>query len=149
MDDSFGIDEEGNDMWYPKYQKHMPTNQARLLFLWDKLGIPHEPHKQLFMEKLTIIGIEVNANSLSFMLPKHALDDLLHKLQEFTSWSTTKRGTLQTLRRWQRLAGWMNWSFNVCLMLHPALNNVYPKIAGKDKPLMKIWVNNDVRADLN
>jgi hypothetical protein len=149
MDDSFGIDEEGNKTWYPKYQKHMPTNQARLLFLWDELGIPHEPHKQLFGEKLTIIGIEVNANSLSFMLPKYALDDLLHELQEFTSWSATKRGTSRTLRRWQRLAGWMNWSFNVFPMLRPALNNVYPKIAGKDKPLMKIWVNNDVRADLN
>jgi hypothetical protein len=43
----------------------------------------------------------------------------------------------------------MNWSFNVFPMIRPALNNIYPKIAGKDKPLMKIWVNNDVRADLN
>jgi hypothetical protein len=28
------------------------------------------------------------------------------------------------------------------------LNNFYPKIAGKDQSLMKIWVNNDVRSDL-
>jgi hypothetical protein len=149
MDDSFGIDEEGNKMWYQRYEKHMPVNQVKLLSLWDELGIPHEPHKQLFGEKLTIIGIEVNANSLTFTLPKQALDDLLDELQEFTAWSVKKKGTSRTLRRWQRLAGWMNWSFNVFPMIRPALNNIYPKIAGKDKPLMKIWVNNDVRADLN
>jgi hypothetical protein len=33
-------------------------------------------------------------------------------------------------------------------MIQPALNNFYPKIAGKDQSLMKIWVNNDVRSDL-
>jgi hypothetical protein len=33
-------------------------------------------------------------------------------------------------------------------MIRPALNNLYPKIAGKDQPLMKIWVNNAVRDDL-
>jgi hypothetical protein len=42
----------------------------------------------------------------------------------------------------------MNWSFNVFPLLRPALNNVYEKIAGKDQPLMKIWVNNAVRSDL-
>ena len=33
--------------------------------------------------------------------------------------------------------------------MHPALNNLYPKIAGKEKPLMKIWINNNVWVDLN
>lgn len=38
----------------------------------------------------------------------------------------------------------MNWAFNVFPLLHPVLNRVYPKIAGKDQPLKKIWVNNVV-----
>ena len=42
----------------------------------------------------------------------------------------------------------MNWAFNVWLLLKPALNQLYPKIAGKDRPLTKIWVNNAVREDL-
>jgi hypothetical protein len=100
--------------------------------IWDKLGIPHEPHKQLFRQKLTIIRIEVNTNSLTLTLPKQALDDLLQELYEFTAWSEKKKGASWTLRCWQKLAGWMNWSFNVFPMLRPALNNVYPKIAGKD-----------------
>jgi hypothetical protein len=42
----------------------------------------------------------------------------------------------------------MNWAFNVFPLLRPALNRVYPKIAGKDRPLQKIWVNNAVHEDL-
>ena len=33
-------------------------------------------------------------------------------------------------------------------LLKPALNRLYPKIAGKDRPLTKIWVNNAVPEDL-
>jgi hypothetical protein len=42
----------------------------------------------------------------------------------------------------------MNWAFNVFPFLWPALNRFYPKIAGKDQPLKKIWVNNAVHEDL-
>ena len=73
MDDTFGIDEEGNVVWYHQYNKYMPRNQAKLLSLWDKLGIPHKPHQQLSRGRLTIIGIDVNANSLMFTLPTQAL----------------------------------------------------------------------------
>ena len=144
MDDSFRIDEEGNVVWYHKYDKHMPANQVKLLLLWDKLGIPHEPHKHLFGKKLTIIGIDVNTNSLTLTLPKQALEDLLHELEEFTSLAVRKR----TLHHWQQLAGWLNWSFNVFPMIHSSLNNLYLKIAEKQQPLTKIWVNNTVRKDL-
>ena len=65
MDDSFRIDEEGNLAWYHKYEKHMPCNQVKLLSLWDELGVPHQPHKQVFGTTLTIIGIYVNPNSLT------------------------------------------------------------------------------------
>jgi hypothetical protein len=148
MDDSFGIDKNGNAIWYHKYGQLMPGNQVKLLSLWDELGIPHKHHKQLWGKKLTIIGIQVDPNSLTFCLPEQALTDLLHELAEFTSWSESKHGASWTLRRWQRLVGWMNWGFNVFLLLCPALNRVYPKITGKDQPLTKIWVNNAVREDL-
>lgn len=97
MDDSFGIDEYGNVTWYLHYGKNMPANQVKILSLWDKLGIPHEPHKQVFGDKLTVIGIEVNANGLTLMLPEQRLHDLLKELRKFTAWSKVKRGTSQTL----------------------------------------------------
>jgi hypothetical protein len=80
MDDSFGIDESGSEKWYHQYGKNLPTNQMKLLFLWDDLCIPHEPHKQLFGERLTVIGIEFNANSLTLTLPNESLHDLLEEL---------------------------------------------------------------------
>ena len=33
MDVSFGIEVEGNLVWYHRYQKYMPTNQVKLLSL--------------------------------------------------------------------------------------------------------------------
>ena len=104
MDDSFGIDEEGNLVWYHKYEKHMPMNQVKLLSLWDELGIPHQPHKQLFGVMLTIIRIYVNMNSLTFTLPKQMLDKLLQEIEDFTFWSENKHGVPWTLHRWQQLA---------------------------------------------
>jgi hypothetical protein len=148
MDNSFGVDKEGNVIWYHKYDQWMPVNQVKLLSMWDELGIPHEQHKQLFRKKLTIIGIQVDPNSLTFCLPEQALTDLLQELSEFTSWSEKKRGASWNLRKWQQVAGWMNWGFNVFPLLQPALNRLYPKIAGKDQPLTKIWVNNAVHEDL-
>jgi hypothetical protein len=109
----------------------MPSNQVKLLSLWDELGIPHERRKQLSGTKLTIIGIQVDLNSLTFSLPEQALADLLQEVEEFVSWSEAKHGASWSLRRWQRLGGWMNWGFNVFPLLCPALNRVYPKIAGK------------------
>lgn len=148
MDDSFGIDEERNMLWYHHYGKNMPTNQVKLLSLWNELGIPHEWSKQIFGNKLTAIGIEVNTNSLTLMLPSQGQQDLLEELCNFTAWSEKKKGTSQTLQRWQQLTGWLNWSFNVFPMIRPALNSLYPKIARKDKPHMTIWVNNAVHEDL-
>ena len=42
----------------------------------------------------------------------------------------------------------MNWSFNIFPLLCPTLNHVYPKMAGKDQLLKKIWINNGMRDDL-
>lgn len=149
MDDSVGINESVNVIWYHRYGKRMLASQVKLLSLWDELGIPHESHKQVFGEKFTIIGIEVNANSLTLMFPRQGLDELLNKIESFAAWSKEKGENSQTLHRWQRLAGWLNWSFNVFPIVRPALNNFYLKITGKEKPLMKIWVNNAVHLDLH
>ncbi|KAF8222457.1 hypothetical protein L208DRAFT_1173042, partial [Tricholoma matsutake] len=90
--------------------------------------------------------------SLTLMLPRQGLDELLEEIESFAAWSKEKGGNSQTLHHfWQRLVGWLNWSFNVFPMVQPALNNFYLKIAGKEKPLMKIWirVNNAVCSDLH
>ncbi|KIK05904.1 hypothetical protein K443DRAFT_51347, partial [Laccaria amethystina LaAM-08-1] len=142
-DDSFGPDLSDNLTFYPPYWKFMPSNQVKLLQLWDEINLPHKESKQLFGPTLTIIGIEVNANALSMTMTPNAISELITAINDFT---TTKRRF--TLCEWQRLAGWINWSLNVFPLLRPALNNFYAKISDKSAPNKYICVNNAIRADL-
>ena len=68
VDDSSGCSKEDDSLFYAPYGKFMPRDQVILLSLWDELGIPHKPHKQISGSPLTIIGISVDANELSLTL---------------------------------------------------------------------------------
>ena len=121
----------------------MPKNQVKLLQLWDKINLPHKESKQIHGSSLTIISIEVNMNALFMMMPPDALRELISAIDEFVS-SNLKF----TLQEWQRLAGWINQSFNVFPLLRPCLNNFYAKISGKCALNKYIRINNAVCADL-
>jgi hypothetical protein len=45
VDDSSGCILSGDIAHYKPYGVDLPTHQVQLLTLWDKLGIPHKPHK--------------------------------------------------------------------------------------------------------
>ena len=134
-DDSFGIDQSGNLIPYKKYNKLMPEQQVKLLCLWDELGIPHEERKQTWGAPLTIIGIDVDPNKMTLSLPPNRWTDLIAELRKFCLTTPRHRGASFSLREWQRLARWVNWGLNVYPLLRPALNCVYPKMAGEDQPL--------------
>jgi hypothetical protein len=148
-DDSFGVDLMRNITIYEPYQLPFPTAQAKLLSLWDYLGIPHKEKKQVFGETLTIIGIDVDANSLTLTLPSESRSELLHHLKDFSR-TPEKSGVRYALKDFQRLAGWFNWALNIYPLLRPALSNVYAKMSHSkaDKPLTKLYVNNAIRSDL-
>jgi hypothetical protein len=147
-DDEFSFDLAGNVLFYPKYNKFLPEKQVQLLELWDELGIPHKEKKQVFGPVLKIIGFEVDVNRMTYTMPQSSKTDLIAALRHFTS-PSGKNGRRFTLREYQRIAGWANWALNVFPLLRPGLCGLYTKIAGKDKPNAKIWVNNNVRADLD
>ena len=111
-DDSFGPKLGCNFTWYKPYNKFMPLNQAKILELWDEINLPHKEKKQVFRPILTIIGIEIDADNLTMTMPQESLQDLIAAIIKFTS-SHRKF----TLRKWQRLAGWINWSLNVFPLL--------------------------------
>lgn len=94
------------------------------------------------------IGIDVDPNNLTYTLPAKAKSNLLLQVEDFCAIPQGVRGAHFTLWKWQCLAGWLNWSFNVFPLLRPCLNNFYPIISGKDKLNAKIWVNNIIRDDL-
>ena len=148
VDDSFKIVPASTMSYYEPFNKSIPKDQIALLNLWEEIGIPFKERKQISGTPLTVIGIEVDPNKLSFTLSEKARTDLLAHVEDFCALSHNSRGAKFTLRQWQRLAGWLNWSFNVFPLLRPCLNNFYPKISGKDRPNAEIWVNNVVRDDL-
>lgn len=151
VDDSFGFDEEDDVELYAPYSEFMPRSQVELLELWDELGIPHKQHKQVFGSTLTIIGLDVDPNAMTITLPDDARSDLIGELQLWTrkpQQGSDNPGKF-SLRRWQAMAGWLNWAFNVFPLLRPALNRVYRKMAGKTSRFNQIYINNPVRFDLS
>jgi hypothetical protein len=150
VDDSFGFDEEHDVSFYCPYSKFLPRSQTALLELWDELGIPHKEKKQVFGSPLTIIGFDIDPNTMTITLPNDAKNKLLEELDLWIK--APKRGSANNgkfkLREWQILAGWINWALNMYPLLCPALNRVYPKMSGRNGPFTKIWVNNAVRYDL-
>lgn len=141
VDDSFGIEKENDKVWYAPYEQELPRQQAQLLELWDEIGIPHKKSKQVFGERLTILGIEVDVNEMKFSLNPEASKQLEMELEEWCQCGIRRR-----VREWQRIAGWINWALNVYPLLRPALNNVYAKIKGKDQDV-KVWANSAIRED--
>jgi hypothetical protein len=149
VDDSSGCNLHGDVTHYTPYNVDLPTHQACLLQLWDDLGIPHKPHKQVSGSPLTIIGIQVDPNYMTLTLSDTARTLLIDELRLWTAKpSKTSSGSLK-LKHWQRVAGWFNWALNVYPLLRPALNNVYAKIGGKENREQRVYINNAIRDDLS
>ena len=69
-----------NMLWYESYHKLLPAKQAKLLQLWDELCIPHEESRQVFGSPLTIIGFNVDPNTMTIIMPDAAQSELLTAL---------------------------------------------------------------------
>jgi hypothetical protein len=146
IDDNFGFDERGNVEWYEPYQCYYPSKQTKLLRLWDEIGLPHDKSKQEYAPVLRIIGFMVDPELMRISMDEEDRSRLIQRVEDFSV--TTPGGTRRTLREFQQLAGWINWSFNVFPLLKPALSNVYAKMAGKSESHAKIFVSKAVVRDL-
>ena len=142
VDDSFGVNDCQDMTRYEPYDRDFPTQQARLLQLWDEIGIPHKEKKQIFGVQLSVLGIEVDAKELTFTLP---LESKLRLSKELSEWS--RKGVRRKVKEWQQLTGWINWVLNVFPLLRPSLNNIYAKLKGKDLGA-RVWSNAAIREDL-
>jgi hypothetical protein len=146
MDDSFSFDVDGNVLWYDPYQCYYPAKQTKLLYLWDEIGLPHEKVKQEYGRQLRITGFMVDPNEMWITMDDEDKKKLLDHVADFMQ--TAPGGTRRTLREFQQLAGYINWSLNVFPRLKPTLSNVYQKISGKSESHASIFVNKAVVEDL-
>ncbi|KAF8805584.1 hypothetical protein BYT27DRAFT_7224773 [Phlegmacium glaucopus] len=85
VDNLSGCDVTSDTLFYAPYNCYLPSHQKQLFDLWDELGIPHKPHKQLSGSPLTIIGIDVNPNSMTLSLPPSSKSRLLNELLFWSS----------------------------------------------------------------
>lgn len=102
--------------------------QARFLCLLDLLNIPHDNEKQLWGPILTIIGFEVNANSIMITMPQSSRTDLIATITDFAI-----PGRRLPLSSFRQLAGWINWALNAYPLLLPGLSALYGKMVGKHR----------------
>ncbi|KIY49912.1 hypothetical protein FISHEDRAFT_72144 [Fistulina hepatica ATCC 64428] len=136
VDDTFSWDFADNIEWYEPYQTFYPKKQAQLLKLWDKIGVPHEKHKQESGTSLVVIGLLVDTCSMTISMPDHSREDLAVALRGFAVPRQRR-----PLVHFQRLGGWVNWALNVFPLLRPGLSTLYAKIKGKEQPYLVIWVS--------
>ncbi|THH27792.1 hypothetical protein EUX98_g6401 [Antrodiella citrinella] len=146
MDDAFSFDTNMTLVHYPRYDSCLPEKQVRLLLLWDELGIPHDPAKQLFGRTLTIIGYHVDPINMTISLPLESSQALVAAVRAFLDDCDSHRR--QPLRHWQKLIGWINWGLNVQPLARPALQSSYAKIQGKQHAHAGVSINRAVRRDL-
>jgi hypothetical protein len=88
------------------FNKLLPTNQFHLLFLWNKLGLSHKEWKQILGSTLSIIGIKVDPNCLTYTLSSAAQHDLIDEMTKFCRRRKTKArhqtgSSSYPLKQWQ------------------------------------------------
>lgn len=96
-DDSHAPEYQQNVVWYPEFQKFIPFSQKMLLDLWTELGMPFKEKKQISGPILTIIGIEVNANDMTFTLPEDSQMELISEIENFVEHSPHSHGSQHSL----------------------------------------------------
>ncbi|KAF8995140.1 hypothetical protein BDZ89DRAFT_1106147 [Hymenopellis radicata] len=144
VDDCYSVGLVDDMTWYDPYEQFYPTDQVRLLRLWDWLGIPHKAKKQVWGEVLVIIGFLVDPNAMTATLPDDSKSDLIRHVHQFAHVARRR----QTLHDFEQLTGWINWSLNVYPLLKPALSNIYAKMSGKERSHAPIYLNKAIVQDL-
>ncbi|THH04752.1 hypothetical protein EW145_g5293 [Phellinidium pouzarii] len=126
VDDNFSWELTSRKKYYARYGRYLPEKQVRLLELWDILGIPHESKKQVSGTILNIIGYKVDLRRMRISIPEEKMDPLITQLSGFCNPGTSQTKSLQEC---QKLAGSVNWAFNVNPLLRPGLDSLHQELA--------------------
>jgi len=144
VDDAFSWEFADSTSYYHPYKKLLPTKQARLLSLFDTLGVPHEERKQVSGSPLQIISFDVDPNAMTITMLSNARAELVTAIRTFANPCQRR-----SLRDFQHLAGWVNWSLNVFPLLRPGLSSVYEKMRRSTFPFQKLSINNSISSELH
>ena len=129
----------GDIKFYRKYNRYFPSDQTKLLELWDELSLPHEEKKQIYGPIIPFIGFDIDPNSMTVSISNERHHDLLNKVPDFS-----KSGKWQSSKDFQSLTGHINLSLAVFPLFKPALSAIYAKMANKSQVMATICVNNAI-----
>ena len=136
IDDNAGFSPTRHVLYYKPYKRYFPTDQTKLLLLWDELGVPHEERKQIYRPIIPFIGFNMNPNAMTFFISDKQCHKLIDKIHEFAI--PEKQ---HALKDFQALGGHINWSLAVFPLLKPSLSALYTKISGKSEWMQPIRMN--------
>jgi hypothetical protein len=115
MDDTYSVELMSKMLFYQPYGEWYPDKLTQFLLLLDELGIPHEKSKQLYGEKLVIIGLLVDTITMQISLLEDAKEKVLESIDQFIA------NCCRPLKDFLQLAGYLNWALTVARFLKPAL----------------------------
>ena len=132
VDDTFSVTRAEDVCWYEPYCQAILMDQAKILHLRDEIHLLHTEKKQVAGRAVTILGFEVDTNTMLVYL---SMERLVHSILNFT-W-----GSLKMLQDWLRLSGQLNWALNIYPWLRPGLGGIYVKTAGNAQMWGRIKIN--------
>jgi hypothetical protein len=143
VDDNFGWEFANKKRFYKPYKKHLPAKQARLLELWDELGIPHDESKQLHGPSLPIIGYEVDANKMTVGLPAEKKAAVVGLIRD-----VAHEGKSFTLEQLQSAAGSIRAVLDLYPHSRPRLRALFDEMAGKQGARTRLQVTKPISREL-
>ena len=84
IDNVFSVTRVENVSWYKLYHWAIPTDQVKILCLWDKIDLPHVEKKQVSGRIITILRFEVDANAMSVYLSMERQEQLVNSIHELS-----------------------------------------------------------------
>lgn len=63
IDDNASFVHVGDVMYYPPYDAYYPSDQTKLLLLWDELNISHVKKKQIYGPVVPYVGFDMDPNT--------------------------------------------------------------------------------------
>jgi hypothetical protein len=143
VDDIFSFSKVDDIAFYRPYSRYIPTNQVKVLQLWDEIRLPHEDGKQISGRIIPCIGFNVDPNLMTVSMNPEKRATLVEACEIFVS-----SGKRRSLQDFQHLSGHINWALNVYPRMQPALATIHAKISGKTRALASVRINNDIRHGL-
>lgn len=140
MDDVWAVCPAKNFVIFKGHR--IPLPQAKLLQLWDHLGIPWVWKKQIHGTVIEIIGHVVDSERMLMYLEAGKKEKLVQQLRDFV------RIPKHLLKDWQGVLGSASWGCTSMPWGRFALQSLYEKIGGKTKKRLHIPLNKENQHDL-